>query len=94
MLNGVPYEKTWIRHEDLINGAVLEFEMGPEPSDWGTGIDALPPSIMPAELDGAGPPQPLGDLTDGLIATGRGTATDSAGGDTQLLFDNTTRAGP
>ncbi len=88
-LNGVPYEKTWIRHEDLINGAVLEFEMGPEPSDWGTGIDALPPSIMPAELDGAGPPQPLGDLTDGLIATGRGTATDSAGGDTQLLFDNT-----
>ncbi len=29
--NGAPVTKTWISHQQLINGGLLEFEMGPEP---------------------------------------------------------------
>src|SRR5690606_30568444 len=31
-LNGAPYENTYIRHEDLLNGGELVFKMGPKPS--------------------------------------------------------------
>ena len=46
-LNGKPYSKNWLRHEDLFGGDVkLEFEMGAQPNQhWGTGTDALPPSM-------------------------------------------------
>lgn len=45
MLNGQPFSRTWISHEEIVNGGTLEFEMGPEPSqNWGTGQQALPPS--------------------------------------------------
>jgi len=30
-LNGEPYEKTYIRHEDVLNGGKLVFKMGPKP---------------------------------------------------------------
>lgn len=30
-LNGKPYEKTYITHNDIVAGGVMEFEMGPEP---------------------------------------------------------------
>lgn len=32
-LNGEPYTKTWIKHEDVMAGGVLEFEMGDKPSE-------------------------------------------------------------
>ncbi|MGH3858563.1 GH92 family glycosyl hydrolase [Actinokineospora sp.] len=57
-VNGEPYGLTYISHEVLTDGARLDFEMGPEPSDWGTGPAATPPAL------GAGPP--LRDLTRGL----------------------------
>lgn len=31
-LNGKPYENTYIRHEDLLNGGELVFKMGPKPN--------------------------------------------------------------
>ncbi|MGF7140210.1 GH92 family glycosyl hydrolase [Roseimarinus sediminis] len=40
-LNGEPYNKAWLEHGNIIAGGELVFEMGPEPSDWGT--ELLPP---------------------------------------------------
>lgn len=35
-LNGEPYNKSWIHHDDIISGSTLVFEMGPEPNkEWG-----------------------------------------------------------
>lgn len=42
-LNGNVYDKSWIEHQDIINGGELVFEMSATPSDWGTKI--LPPSL-------------------------------------------------
>ena len=33
-LNGQPYDKPYISHETVMQGGVLEFEMGPEPALW------------------------------------------------------------
>lgn len=79
-LNGKPYERTWIEHDVVAAGAVLEFTMGPRPSRWGTGPDSAPPSIT---TDG-GPPRPLVDVTGPGI--GQATASDEV--DVAALFDN------
>lgn len=42
LLNGKPYNKAWILHEDIVKGGELIFEMGSKPSAWGTTI--LPPT--------------------------------------------------
>ncbi|WP_203256897.1 GH92 family glycosyl hydrolase [Hyunsoonleella ulvae] len=35
-LNGKPYKKSWIHHDDIMSGSTLEFKMGPEPNtQWG-----------------------------------------------------------
>ena len=46
-LNGAPYSKNWLRHEDLFGGnATLAFEMGPEPNkNWGSSPEDLPQSM-------------------------------------------------
>ena len=46
-LNGQPYDKNWLKHEDLFNGDThLVFEMGNTPNTkWGSAEDALPPSM-------------------------------------------------
>ncbi len=44
-VNGQPWDKAWIPHEDIAGGATLEFVMGDTPSTWGSGVDALPPSL-------------------------------------------------
>ena len=36
MLNGQKYGKPYLSHEDIVNGGNLVFEMGSEPSKWGT----------------------------------------------------------
>ena len=44
-LNGKKYTKNYISHEDIVGGAVLEFEMGPEPNKkWGSSPKDCPPS--------------------------------------------------
>jgi putative alpha-1,2-mannosidase len=41
-LNGVPLDRAWITHEELIAGGELVFRMTAEPTDWGS--KQLPPS--------------------------------------------------
>jgi len=78
-LNGVEYNKTTLSHFDLIRGATLDFEMGPKPSKWGTGEQALPPSITAPSTDGSSlMPRPMRDLTD----------RSEGGGDAEGLFDD------
>ena len=40
-LNGKPYNKAWILHDDINNGGELVLEMDSKPSAWGTAV--LPP---------------------------------------------------
>ncbi|MEO8239256.1 MAG: GH92 family glycosyl hydrolase [Flavobacterium sp.] len=42
LLNGKPYNKAWILHDDIVKGGELIFEMDSKPSGWGTTI--LPPT--------------------------------------------------
>lgn len=44
-LNGTPYTRSWIGHEFFLDGGVLEFVLGEQESDWGTGMEDLPPSV-------------------------------------------------
>ncbi|WP_240136717.1 GH92 family glycosyl hydrolase [Streptomyces sp. MUM 178J] len=44
-LNGKRWTSTALPHRLLARGGVLEFQMGPRPSSWGTGPDAAPVSI-------------------------------------------------
>ena len=79
-VNGVAQSKTYLTQSQLANGAVLDFDMGPQPSSWGTGADDAPPSIT----SGDAVPSPLKDLTGPT----KGTASDPA-----LVDDtSTTRA--
>ncbi|HEY6738541.1 MAG TPA: glycoside hydrolase domain-containing protein, partial [Actinopolymorphaceae bacterium] len=82
-VNGKPYDKTYISHHLLTDGAVLTFDMGPEPSRWGTGKKSLPPSVTTGEE----PPNPLQDLTGPT----RGSATGGEG-DADRLFDDTSQS--
>ena len=34
-LDGKPYNKSWIHHDDIMNGSTLVFKMGPEPNKKG-----------------------------------------------------------
>lgn len=42
-VNGKKWDRAWLRHSDLREGATLRFIMGPEPSDWGK--TTPPPSL-------------------------------------------------
>ena len=35
-LNGVPLDRPWLFHDELVDGALLEFAMSSEPSEWGS----------------------------------------------------------
>lgn len=44
-LNGLPLNKPWFEHKDMVNGGTLVFEMGPRPNTaWGSAPEAAPPS--------------------------------------------------
>ena len=46
-LNGRPLERAWIRHDEIVAGGRLEFEMGPNPNPgWGTGSNSAPPLLQ------------------------------------------------
>ncbi|MDI3419256.1 GH92 family glycosyl hydrolase [Streptomyces luteolus] len=44
-VNGKRWTSTALPHEEIARGGTLEFDMGPEPSKWGTGKDAAPVSL-------------------------------------------------
>jgi len=52
LLNGRPWDKAFFRHEDLVKGGEIVFEMGPKPSRWGS-AEAARPSSLPLEAPGA-----------------------------------------
>ena len=80
-LDGRPYEKTHLPHARLAEGAVLEFELGPQPSAWGSGEDEAPPSLT----HGGDVARPLRDATEG----GRAAACSGSGPGVDALFDDT-----
>ena len=41
-LNGQPYTKSWISHEDIMKGGEIVFEMGPQPSEFGAAKEDRP----------------------------------------------------
>ncbi|KAL3447265.1 glycosyl hydrolase family 92-domain-containing protein [Aspergillus insuetus] len=43
--DGKPWTKNWIGHDFFADGGVLELELGPVESDWGTSVENLPPSL-------------------------------------------------
>ncbi|MCX8278815.1 GH92 family glycosyl hydrolase, partial [Phyllobacterium sp. 0TCS1.6C] len=76
-LNGEPINRTHLSHDELISGAMLEFDMVPYPTKWGTGEDAAPASIT----QGADKPQPWSSLLPG----GRYTLRTSDSGEDHLF---------
>jgi predicted alpha-1,2-mannosidase len=45
-LNGQPFNRTWIAHQEIAKGGELVFHMGTEPNKkWGVGNDAIPFSM-------------------------------------------------
>ncbi|MEU4801720.1 GH92 family glycosyl hydrolase [Actinosynnema sp. NPDC023587] len=78
-VNGKKWDKAYLPHAALAQGGTLDFEMGPAPSTWATGADAVPPS----PTTGTEPPKPLRDVTSSATVTGSGAVT--------ALLDNTSR---
>jgi len=45
-LNGMPLDRAWITHAEIVGGGTLEFAMGPTPNkEWGAAAEQLPPSL-------------------------------------------------
>jgi putative alpha-1,2-mannosidase len=44
-LNGEVWTKSWLAHDFFTEGGVLELELGPTESKWGTRVEDLPPSL-------------------------------------------------
>ncbi|MCO4317248.1 GH92 family glycosyl hydrolase [Phyllobacterium sp. 21LDTY02-6] len=79
-LDGQPLTNNYISHAAIAEGAVLEFEMGPNPSRWGTGENDVPSSITVGDAK----PQPLTSLLppDRYVVS-------ASGGNAKPLHDRT-----
>ncbi|MGD0775911.1 MAG: GH92 family glycosyl hydrolase [Candidatus Solibacter sp.] len=45
-LDGKPYLKPWVTHQDIVRGATLSLKMGSRPNpSWGSAMESTPPSI-------------------------------------------------
>ena len=45
-LNGKPFSRAWLSHEELINGGKLVLQMGDKPhAQWGAAPEDTPPSL-------------------------------------------------
>ncbi|PYC75104.1 ATP-binding protein [Micromonospora arborensis] len=64
----------------LAKGGTIDFQMGPNPSSWGSGKNDAPPSLTKGDKV----PKPLQDTT----GPGIGTATATDGQDASKLFDD------
>ncbi|WP_033287928.1 GH92 family glycosyl hydrolase [Amycolatopsis jejuensis] len=82
-VNGKDWTSTSLPQDALTHGATLDFDMGPNPSTWGTGQGDAPKSIA----TGDAVPTPLHDLT----GPGLGTLSTSDGSNAAALIDNTSR---
>jgi putative alpha-1,2-mannosidase len=51
-LNGRPYQRPWISHQDILSGGTLVLTMGPVPNKhWGAAPEAAPPSQTSGQPD-------------------------------------------
>ena len=49
-LNGKSYQKSFLKHHDIMKGGKLIFEMGPEPNpEWASTIESIPESVINEE---------------------------------------------
>src|SRR5262249_9206486 len=79
-VNGKQRKVASIDSSVLADGGTIDFQMGPNPSSWGTGNNEAPPSLT----KGNAVPKPLQDTT----GPGLGTATATGGQDASKLFDD------
>ncbi|WSX88538.1 GH92 family glycosyl hydrolase [Micromonospora sp. NBC_00898] len=79
-VNGRSQSGVSIDSSALAHGGTIDFQMGPNPSPWGTGTHDAPPSLT----KGSARPKPLQDTT----GPGLGTATATGGQDAAKLFDD------
>ncbi|WP_329047271.1 GH92 family glycosyl hydrolase [Amycolatopsis sp. NBC_01488] len=82
-VNGKAYSSTSLPQDLIARGGVIDFDMGPNPSNWGTGPNDAPKSIT----TGDAVPTPLHDET----GPGKGTLSTSDGSNAAALIDNTSR---
>ncbi|MFF0595544.1 GH92 family glycosyl hydrolase [Streptomyces antibioticus] len=73
-VNGRAWTSTSLPHSVLAKGGVLEFDMGPKPSSWGTGKNAAPVSITQDDKV----PAPRADVLKGEGALFDDTSASSA----------------
>jgi predicted alpha-1,2-mannosidase len=78
-LNGKAITRSYLLHSEIADGATLEFAMGPNPSQWGTGIDDVPTSIT----QGNAKPSPL----QSLLPAKAYDVTASTAGKSANVFD-------
>lgn len=78
-VNGKAWDKTYLPHDLLAAGGTLEFDLTDQPTSWGSGADAAPPSLTkPGE-------QPLAWHDS---SSDSGAVVASADGDVAALIDN------
>ncbi|GII21554.1 alpha-1 2-mannosidase [Planosporangium mesophilum] len=83
-VNGKRYDKAYLPHDLLARGAVLDFDLGPAPSAWGSGRDDAPPSIT----QGDAVPRPLADVSVTVTGSpGAGPALVDNSSASQATFD-------
>ncbi|MET9806124.1 GH92 family glycosyl hydrolase [Streptomyces halstedii] len=73
-VNGKKWTSTSLPHDLLAKGGVLDFDMGPRPSAWGTGKNAAPVSVTQDDKV----PSPRGDVLKGEGALFDNTSATSA----------------
>ena len=88
-VNGKKWTSTALPHKEIARGGVLEFDMGPKPSSWGTGRNAQPSSITQDDKV----PSPRGDALKGDGALFDNTsATDATTSSVELPVTKSTKA--
>ncbi|SDP35675.1 alpha-1,2-mannosidase, putative [Phyllobacterium sp. YR620] len=80
-LNGTALTRNYLLHSELAEGATLDFEMGPNPSQWGTGVNDVPTSITQGDKK----PTPL----KSLLPIGNYNVTASTDAAKANVFDRT-----
>ncbi|UGY10143.1 GH92 family glycosyl hydrolase [Phyllobacterium pellucidum] len=80
-LNGKDLTRNYLLHSELVDGATLDFVMGPNPSQWGTGTNDLPTSIT----QDSKVPNPL----KSLLPVGNYDVTASTADKKDAIFDRT-----
>lgn len=91
-LNGEEHAKNYFTHDEISEGAVIDFDMGNEPNKaWGSDEEAAPTSLTTDEQD----PNPIDDMTtDGVtikqeLNEDREESVITEMSDPANLFDNT-----